>query len=97
MVVPCGRTCVARSTRESATPVGHWECDTVISAAHNQAIVTVVERKSGYEVMAKVSNQISDLVVAAIIEALNPLKTRVNTFLHIASTLQEFLRNNNPS
>ena len=37
--------------------VGHWECDTVIGANHKQAIVTVVERKSGYAVMAKVSNQ----------------------------------------
>jgi IS30 family transposase len=36
--------------------VGHWECDTVIGAAHKQAIVTEVERKSGYAVMAKVSS-----------------------------------------
>jgi IS30 family transposase len=34
--------------------VGHWECETVIGAGHKQAIVMVVERKSGYAVMAKV-------------------------------------------
>jgi IS30 family transposase len=28
--------------------VGHLEGDTVIGAKHKQAIVTVVERKSGY-------------------------------------------------
>ncbi len=49
--------------------VGHWECDTVIGANHKQAIVTVVERKSGYAVMAKISNKTADLVGAAIIEA----------------------------
>ena len=62
--------------------VGHWECDTVIGANHKQAIVTVVERKSGYAVMAKVSNKTADLVGAAIIEALNPLKARVKTLTY---------------
>ncbi len=52
--------------------VGHWECDTVLGANHKQAIVTVVERKSGYAVMAKVSNKTSDFVGAAIIEAFKP-------------------------
>jgi IS30 family transposase len=36
---------------EGRQQVGHWECDTVIGANHKQAIVTVVERKSGYAVM----------------------------------------------
>ena len=62
--------------------VGHWECDTVIGAAHKQAIVTVVERKSGYAVMAKVSNKTADLVGAAIIEALSSLKARVKTLTY---------------
>jgi IS30 family transposase len=42
--------------------MGHWECDIVIGANHKQAIVTVVGRKSGYAVMAKVSNKTSDSV-----------------------------------
>ena len=62
--------------------VHHWECDTVIGAAHKQAIVTVVERKGGYAVMAKVSNKTADLVGAAIIKALNPLKARVKTLTY---------------
>jgi IS30 family transposase len=53
--------------------VGHWECDTVIGAAHKQAIVTVAERKSGYAVMAKVLNKTSDLLGSAIIKALSRL------------------------
>jgi len=109
MAAPCGRTCVAKSKRESATPVvetaggqipnrrplserpahiegrqqvGHWKCDTVIGANHKQAIVTVVERKSGYAVMAKVSKKTADLVGSAIIQALNPLKARVKTLTY---------------
>jgi transposase, IS30 family len=62
--------------------VGHWECDTVIGANHKQAIVMVVERKSGYAVMAKVSNKTADLFGAATIEALNPLKARVETLTY---------------
>jgi IS30 family transposase len=62
--------------------VGHWECDTVIGAAYHQAIITVVERKSGYAVMAKVSNKTSDLVGSAIIEALSPMKARVKTLTY---------------
>jgi IS30 family transposase len=58
------------------------ECDTVIGAAHKQAIVTVVERKSGYAVMAKVSNKTSDLVGSAIIQALKPFEARVKTLAY---------------
>jgi IS30 family transposase len=67
---------------EGCQQVGHWECDTVIGANHKQAIVTVVELKSGYAVMAKVSNKTADLVGAAIVEALNPLEARVKTLTY---------------
>ena len=67
---------------EGRQQVGHWECDTVIGANHKQAIVTVVERKSGYAVMAKVSNKTADFVGSAIIEALKPLKARVKTLTY---------------
>lgn len=55
---------------EGRKQVGHWECDTVNGANHKQAIVTVVERKSGYAVMAKVSNKTVDLVSQAVIKTL---------------------------
>ena len=67
---------------EDRKQVGHWECDTVIGANHKQAIVTVVERKSGYAVMAKVSNKTSDLVGAAIIKVLKPFQARVKTLTY---------------
>ena len=67
---------------EGRKQVGHWECDTVIGANHKQAIVTVVERKSGYAVMAKVSKKTADLVGQAIIKALTPFEARVKTLTY---------------
>jgi IS30 family transposase len=58
---------------------GHWEDDNVIGAAHKQAIVTLVERKSGFAVLAKVSNKSADLVGRAIEAKLKPLNARVKT------------------
>ena len=64
---------------ESRQRIGHWEGDTVIGAGHKQAIVSLVERKSGYAVLAKVSNKNADLVSAAIIKGLGPIRARVET------------------
>ena len=64
---------------EARKQMGHWEGDTVIGAHHQQAIVTLVERKSGYAVMAKVSNKTAELVSAAIVTQLKPLMNRVST------------------
>jgi IS30 family transposase len=51
----------------------------VIGAAHKQAIVTLVERKSGFAVLANVYNKSDDLVGRAIEAKLKPLLTRVKT------------------
>ena len=64
---------------EARRQVGHWECDTVIGANHKGAVVTMVERKSGYAVMAKVTNKTSALVSSAIVDKLQPLAARVKT------------------
>jgi IS30 family transposase len=64
---------------EDRKQVGHWEGDTVIGANHKQAIVTVVERKSGYAVIAKVENKTADLVSAAIVNRLKPFGKKVKT------------------
>lgn len=67
---------------EGRKQTGHWECDTVIDANHKQAIVTVVQRKSGFAVISKVSNKTSDLVGTAIISALKPFEARVKTLTY---------------
>ena len=64
---------------EARSQVGHWECDTVIGTSHKGAVVTMVERKSGYAVMAKVTNKTSALVSSAIVDKLQPLAARVKT------------------
>ena len=64
---------------EERSQVGHWEGDTVIGANHKQAIVTLVERKSGYAVLSKVTNKTSDLVGNAIINELQSFTPLVKT------------------
>ena len=64
---------------EDRKQVGHWEGDTLIGANHKQAIVTVVERKSGYVMNAKVENKTADLVSAAIVNRLKPFGAKVKT------------------
>jgi len=59
--------------------VGNLECDTVIGANHKGAIVTMVERKSGFGVIFKVAHKTSDLVSRAIVEGLQPFVNRVKT------------------
>jgi IS30 family transposase len=67
---------------ESFKQVGYWECKTVIGANHKQAIFMVVERKSGYVVIAKVLNKTAELVSYAIIKALTPFEARVKTLTY---------------
>lgn len=59
--------------------VGHWEGDTVIGAAHKQAIVTLVERKSGYALLVKVSHKSAHLVGRAIEDKFKNMGSRVKT------------------
>jgi IS30 family transposase len=59
--------------------VGHWEGDTVIGAGHKQAIVTLVERKSGYARLMKVSHKTSKQVADAVIKKLRSVHARVKT------------------
>jgi len=62
--------------------VGHWEGDTVIGVNHKGAIVTLVERKSGYAVIAKVANKTAGLVSAAIVNQLKPIAIKVKTLTY---------------
>jgi IS30 family transposase len=48
-------------------------------SAHKQAIVTLVERKSGFALLAKVCKKTADLVGRAIEAKLMPLNSRVKT------------------
>ena len=67
---------------EKRRKIGHWEGDTLIGKGHKQAIVSLVERKSGYAVLAKVKNKTADLVSNAIINRLKPLMRKVSTLTY---------------
>lgn len=67
---------------EHRKQIGHWEADTVIGMNHKQAIVTLVERKSGYAVIAKVQNKTAKLVGKAIVKLLKPFKAKVKTLTY---------------
>lgn len=53
--------------------IGDWEADTIIGKGSNQAIVTLVERKSRFTLMEKVNGKTADEVAKAIISLLKPL------------------------
>jgi IS30 family transposase len=57
-----------------------------IGAAHKLAIVTLVERKSGYALIAIVSNKTSDLVSLSIITKINAVTLLVKTLTFNSST-----------
>jgi hypothetical protein len=67
---------------EERRQIGHWEGDTLIGKRHKHAIVSLVERKSGYAILAKVENKTADLVSTAIIKRLKPIAKRVRTLTY---------------
>jgi len=64
---------------EARCRIGHWEGDTLIGSGHKQAIVSLVERKSGFCLLAHVSRKTSESVRDAIVQSLRPFKARVST------------------
>ena len=64
---------------ETRRRIGHWEGDTLIGAGRRQAIVSLVERKSGYCLLAHVPQKTSEAVCEAIIRSLAPIQARVVT------------------
>lgn len=58
---------------------GDWEVDTVIGKHHQQALVTLVERKSRLTLIAKVIRKTADNVSTAIIDLLKPIQSWVHT------------------
>ena len=67
------------SVVEARERVGDWEIDTIIGKNHQQAIVTVVERKTGFTLMQKVANKTAEAVGDALIALLKPFKNKVLT------------------
>lgn len=59
--------------------IGDWELDTIIGKQHQNAIVTIVDRKSRYLMMRKVEKNTSEIVGDTILDLLKPLVGSVKT------------------
>lgn len=61
------------------TRIGDWEVDTVIGKGHQQALVTLNERKSMYTLIAHVKRRTASAVRQAIVRLLSNMKESVHT------------------
>lgn len=59
--------------------IGDWEVDTIIGKHHKQAIVSIVERKSGFTLIRKVERNTAQAVGAAMTALLTPYRNKVHT------------------
>jgi transposase, IS30 family len=64
---------------EQRKRVGDWEADTIIGQNHQQAILSLVERKSKLCLLKKVERNTAELVEQAIEELLLPVAAKVYT------------------
>jgi transposase, IS30 family len=67
------------ATVETRSRIGDWEADTVIGKNHRQAIVSIVERKTGFTLIQKVERKIALAVSQAMIGLLKPHRKKVYT------------------
>jgi len=68
--------------------IGDWEIDTIIGERHKGALLTLVERKTKFTLIRKLSKKQADLVAEATIDLLNPYEEKVFTIT--ADNGQEF-------
>lgn len=59
--------------------LGDWEADTIIGKGHQQALVSLTERKSKFVLLAKVERKTEASVKAAVIALLKPYVDKVET------------------
>jgi IS30 family transposase len=59
--------------------VGDWEIDTLIGKGHSGALVTIVERKTLYTLIARVNGKRADWVTQATVQLLKPFAERTHS------------------
>lgn len=64
---------------ETRSRIGDWEADTIIGRQHRQAIVSLVERKTGLTLIHKLERKTADAVSQAITRLLKPYCQMVHT------------------
>lgn len=64
---------------ETRSRIGDWEADTIIGKNHRQAIISLVERKTGFTLIRKVERKTAQAVSDAMTNLLKPHRARVHT------------------
>jgi len=64
---------------ETRSRIGDWEADTIIGKNHRQAIVSIVERKTGLTLIRKVERKTAQAVSQAMTGLLKPYLRKVHT------------------
>lgn len=59
--------------------IGDWEVDTIIGKQHQQAIVTLTERKSRFALLGKVSKRSAEQVRESLVQLLRPFLDKLKT------------------
>lgn len=59
--------------------IGDFEIDTIIGGNRKQALVSIVERKTGFAFIKRVNRKTANAVKDAIIDLLKPIKHRIKT------------------
>lgn len=59
--------------------IGDWEGDTIMGKGSQSALLTMVERKTLYTVIIRLTGKHADLLAQAAISGMNPFKDRVKT------------------
>jgi len=64
---------------DTRSRIGDWELDTIIGKRHNQALVSLTERKSRLTLLAKVKRKTAESVSRSIRRLLEPIASKVVT------------------
>lgn len=64
---------------DSGNRIGDWEGDTIIGKGRRSALLTMVERKTLYTVIVRLTGKRADLLTEAAVQGLQHLKDRVKT------------------
>jgi transposase, IS30 family len=64
---------------ENRAQVGHWEADTIVGPHHTSAILSMVERKTGYTLLALLPDRTAGSTYHAMVCLLQPIAHKVKT------------------
>jgi len=64
---------------ETRSRIGDWEGDTIIGKGRQSAMLTLLERKTLYSVIVRLTGKRADLLADALIQEMQSLQTRIRT------------------